>query len=86
MTMQIALRLDEELVGELDRLVISHEDLVNRSEAIRVAVTEFIQRRHRATVDAAIVGGYQRMPQTAEYDVDWWGDLAASVRAAPMLD
>jgi Arc/MetJ-type ribon-helix-helix transcriptional regulator len=86
MTTQIALRLDDAMVGELDRLVVSNEDLENRSEAIRVALTEFIQRRNREMIDAEIVAGYQRLPQTPENDIDEWGDLAASVRSAPLRD
>ena len=42
MTTQLALRLDDEQVRELDRIVIAWDDIANRSEAVRLAIAEFI--------------------------------------------
>lgn len=72
MTTQLALRLDDEQVRELDRIVIAWDDIANRSEAVRLAVAEFIERRRRLDIDRQIVEGYKRIPQG---EVDRWGDL-----------
>jgi Arc/MetJ-type ribon-helix-helix transcriptional regulator len=77
MTMQIALRLDDEQVKQLDHLVISWDDLQNRSDAIRIAIQEFVDRRTRSEIDRQIVEGYTRFPQGGANDVDDWGDLIA---------
>jgi Arc/MetJ-type ribon-helix-helix transcriptional regulator len=75
MTTQIALRLEEEQVKQLDHLVFSWDDLQNRSDAIRVAIQEFVDRRTRSEVDRQIVEGYTRFPLGGASDVDDWGDL-----------
>jgi Arc/MetJ-type ribon-helix-helix transcriptional regulator len=72
--MQIALRLDDEQVKQLDHLVFSWDDLQNRSDAIRVAIQEFVDRRTRDEVDRRIVEGYTRFPQGGAHHVDDWGD------------
>ena len=75
--MQIALRLDDEQVKQLDHLVFSWDDLQNRSDAIRIAIQEFVDRRTRSDIDRRIVEGYRRFPQGGAHDVDDWGDLIA---------
>jgi Arc/MetJ-type ribon-helix-helix transcriptional regulator len=77
MTTQIALRLDDEQVKRLDHLVFSWEDLENRSDAIRMAIQEFVDRRTRSEIDHQIVEGYMRFPQGGAHDVDDWGDVIA---------
>jgi Arc/MetJ-type ribon-helix-helix transcriptional regulator len=77
MTTQIALRLDDEQVKQLDHLVVSWDDLQNRSEAIRIAIQEFVDRRTRNEIDRQIVEGYTRLPSGGAADVDDWGDLIA---------
>jgi metal-responsive CopG/Arc/MetJ family transcriptional regulator len=89
MTTQVALRLDDDLADQLDVLVINYEDLSNRSEAIRIAITEFVQRRQQALIDEQIVAGYTAVPQAD--DIDEWGSLAqfteeASRRTMAALD
>jgi Arc/MetJ-type ribon-helix-helix transcriptional regulator len=76
MTTQLALRLDDEQVRELDRLVVTWDDLVNRSEVVRLAIAEFIERRRRLEIDRQIIEGYTRVPQG---DVDRWGDVDQQV-------
>ncbi len=71
MTVQIALRISEELVVELDATVESDE-FENRSEALRRAIEEFVQRRRSARIDRAIVEGYQRIPAA---EIDEWGSI-----------
>lgn len=75
--MQIALRLDDEQVKQLDHLVVSWDDLQNRSDAIRIAIQEFVDRRTRNEIDRQIVEGYTRFPAGGADDVDDWDDLIA---------
>jgi Arc/MetJ-type ribon-helix-helix transcriptional regulator len=75
MTVQIALRLDDDQVKQLDHLVFSWDDLQNRSDAIRVAIQEFVDRRTRSEIDRQIIDGYTRFPQGGARDADDWGDL-----------
>jgi Arc/MetJ-type ribon-helix-helix transcriptional regulator len=77
MTTQIALRLDDKQVKQLDHLVFSWDDLQNRSDAIRIAIQEFVDRRTRSEIDRRIVEGYTRFPPGGAHDVDDWGDLVA---------
>ena len=62
---------------ELDHLVVSWEDLQSRSDAIRVAIQEFVDRRTRSEIDRQIVEGYTRFPQGGAHDVDDWDDRFA---------
>jgi Arc/MetJ-type ribon-helix-helix transcriptional regulator len=75
MTIQIALRLDDDQVKQLDHLVFSWDDLQNRSDAIRVAIQEFVDRRTRSEIDRQIIEGYTRFPQGGAHNSDDWGDL-----------
>ncbi len=91
MTTQLALRLDDEQVRELDRIVVTWDDIVNRSEAVRLAVAEFIERRRKLEIDRQIVEAYTRIPQSGPGDADQWGDLGvlmavAQERMAAALD
>lgn len=73
---QFVVRLDEDLVAEVDALV---EDGVaeSRSDAVRRALRALIDRHRRRQTAEAIVAGYENRPQTAE-DVGWTD--AATVR------
>ena len=82
MTTQLALRLDNDQLRELDRVVTTWDDLVNRSDAVRIAITEFIERRRQLEIDRQIVEAYQRIPQSGPGETDEWGDLGAQMRAA----
>jgi Arc/MetJ-type ribon-helix-helix transcriptional regulator len=82
MTTQLALRLDDDQVHELDRLVVTWDDLVNRSEAVRMAISEFIERRRKLEIDRQIVDAYTRIPQLGPDDADEWGDLGAQITAS----
>ena len=81
MTTQLALRLDDEQVRELDRIVVTWDDIVNRSEAVRLAVAEFIERRRKLEIDRQIVEAYTRIPD----EDDPWAHAAAleSIREEP---
>lgn len=87
MTRQIAVRLPEGLVVELDGAVErGHHD--NRTEVVRAALESYLVQLRRAAVDDAIREGYRRHPQAG---VDVWGDLdaqsaAVAGRAGAALD
>jgi Arc/MetJ-type ribon-helix-helix transcriptional regulator len=67
-TEQIAVRLPEELLGELDELVASGV-YESRAAAVRAGVEAITALERRQRTDRAIVDGYRRMPLTAaEHD------------------
>jgi Arc/MetJ-type ribon-helix-helix transcriptional regulator len=82
MSTQVALRLDPEQLRELDRIVITWDDLVNRSDAVRLAIAEFIERRRQLEIDRQIVDAYTRIPQSGPGDIDEWGDLGVQMDRA----
>ncbi|MGH9057820.1 MAG: ribbon-helix-helix domain-containing protein [Acidimicrobiales bacterium] len=76
-TEQIAVRLPEELLSDLDALVASGV-YESRAAAVRAGVEAITALEHRRQIDRAIVAGYQRTPPNAVE-----GDLAvASLRDA----
>lgn len=63
MTSQLIARVDEALLLGVDSLI----DLgvaSNRSEVVRIALTELIERTHQAEVDRRMIAAYQATPQT----------------------
>ena len=66
---QIAVRLDDELVAQVDRLVRSGV-VASRSDAVRDGLRTLVDQQRRSTVAAAIVEGYRRLPQTGS-EVGW---------------
>jgi metal-responsive CopG/Arc/MetJ family transcriptional regulator len=70
MTVQIALRISDELAGQLDATV--DDGFESRSEALRVAIEEFVSRRKSARLDREIVEGYKRIPSA---ETDEWGSV-----------
>jgi metal-responsive CopG/Arc/MetJ family transcriptional regulator len=75
MTVQIALRISEDLAQSVDRLCAADGAHTSRSEFLRVAIEKHVAERNKALVDAEIVAGYLAKP--ADQTVDEWGDLAA---------
>lgn len=63
-TEQIAIRLPEELLSELDALVASGA-FESRAAAVRAGVQAITALEHRRQIDRAIVAGYQRTPPSA---------------------
>jgi Arc/MetJ-type ribon-helix-helix transcriptional regulator len=63
-TEQIAVRLPEELLNELDALVASGA-YESRAAAVRAGVQAITALEQRRKVDRAIVAGYGRTPPTA---------------------
>ncbi len=67
-TEQIAVRLPEELLEELDALV-ARGIYKNRAAAVRAGVEAITTLERRRETDRAIVAGYRRTPPTsAEHD------------------
>lgn len=65
MTMQIAVKLPDELVGELDRLVgagIYH----NRSQAVRAGLEAMVTAQRRRELERHYRDGAARLPETRE--------------------
>jgi putative addiction module CopG family antidote len=72
MTIQIALRLPDEMVKEVDQLVQDGR-YENRTEAVRAALQRLLDDLREQQLDAAIVAGYRRIPDTP---VDAWVQAA----------
>lgn len=71
---QLVTRIDDDLARELDALVA--EGVVeSRSDAVRTALHELIDRHRRRKIGDAIVEGYRRTPET-EQELAWAHDLA----------
>ncbi len=66
---QVVARLDEWLIVELDGLV-ERGTFDSRSQAVRVALEQLIDRERRAEIGRQIVAGYERTPQTREEIAD----------------
>lgn len=74
MTIQIAVKLPDEVIGGLDQLV-SEGCFRNRSEAVRTAITELVRKVEQRRIDEAYAEGYGRLPDTEE-------ELAEAARLA----
>jgi Arc/MetJ-type ribon-helix-helix transcriptional regulator len=66
---QLVARLEDTLMSEVDQLVADGV-VESRSDAVRVALRQFIERRRRAEVGQAIFDEYSARPQTAA-EVGW---------------
>jgi len=73
MTVQLALRIPDELAGRLSQLVTEGR-YATRTEAVREAIAELLAREERRRVDRAIVAGYRRVPPRAEEEV--WAEAS----------
>jgi Arc/MetJ-type ribon-helix-helix transcriptional regulator len=74
MSVQIAIRIPDELAGQLEELVAS-ERFDTKADAVRAALETLIDAERRADVGRRIVEGYRKVPQD---DVD----VAAAAEAA----
>lgn len=63
-TEQIAVRLSQELLADLDDLV-SRGIYPSRAAAVRAGVEAVVEIEHRRATDRAIVNGYRRVPPEA---------------------
>jgi Arc/MetJ-type ribon-helix-helix transcriptional regulator len=76
MTKQIAVKLPDELVDELDRLV-QGGTFDSRSHAIRTGIEAMVARQHRQEIDQRFRDGAARLPETME-EIDEATALAIS--------
>jgi Arc/MetJ-type ribon-helix-helix transcriptional regulator len=73
---QLVTRVDEDLAAAVDALVAAGA-VGNRSEAVRLALEQFVDRHRRDAIGARIAAGYAEIPQT-DAEVGWADE--ASVR------
>jgi len=78
MTTQVAFRLSEQLLTSIDHLVETGR-FPSRTDVIRAAVEQLIEQAHRSELDAAIVAGYQRLP---DEPADAWVTAATTAFVA----
>lgn len=76
MTIQIAVRLPDELVKELDNM-IGRGRFASRTDAVRTALEQLLADAREAELDDAIVAGYRAVPDEDEFD----GMAEAAARA-----
>lgn len=76
---QLVTRVDDELLHQLDGLV-DDGVVASRSEAVRLALGEMLDRHRRHAIGEAIVAGYRRIPQTAD-EISWSEEATAAMIA-----
>ena len=76
---QIAVRLDDELVAQVDHLVRSGV-VDSRSQAVRDGLRALVDQRRRSAVGETIVEGYRRHPQTDD-EIAWSDEATAAMIA-----
>jgi len=69
MTKQIAVKLPDQLLGEVDRLV-GRGSFASRSEAIRTGLETVVAAGRREEIDRQYRDGYARLPETPEEMAD----------------
>lgn len=69
MSTQLAIRLPDELIADLDWVVIRLK-YDSRAEAMRDALVRLIDQERRRQIGEQIADGYRRMPQTEEEMAD----------------
>ncbi|MFP5487531.1 MAG: CopG family ribbon-helix-helix protein [Acidimicrobiia bacterium] len=79
MSSQVAVRLDDQLLGELDWLVTRCE-YETRADAIRAALSELVRRERDREIDERIVAAYTAAPPSTDEaipaDLAVWDSLA----------
>jgi Arc/MetJ-type ribon-helix-helix transcriptional regulator len=73
MSIQLAIKLADQTVADLDRLVSSGE-FATRTDAVRAAVERMLADIRERQVTAAIIEGYRRVPGADSEDA--WADAA----------
>ena len=66
---QLVTRVDDALLAEVDRLV-AEGSVESRSDAVRLALRQLIERRRREQIGRSIADEYRARPQ-AESEVGW---------------
>jgi metal-responsive CopG/Arc/MetJ family transcriptional regulator len=60
---QLVARIDDDLLAKVD-LVVSWGEMQTRSDVVRQALVELIERKSRERTGRLIADGYRRLPQT----------------------
>ncbi len=63
MSEQIAVRIPDALVQDLDE-VVARGDFASRAEAVRTAIEALVDTERRRRIGVSIAEGYRRLPQT----------------------
>lgn len=71
MTTQVAIRMTDQLLRDLDWIVIRC-DFENRAEAVRAAIEAFAKLERERAIDERITAAYAAVPQTDD-EVGWAG-------------
>lgn len=66
---QLVTRVDDALLAEVDRLV-AEGSVESRSDAVRLALRQLIERRRREEIGRSIADEYRARPQV-ESEVGW---------------
>lgn len=82
MTIQIAVKLEDDAVAKLDRLVADGA-FSSRSQAVRGAVDALVRAQERRRTDAAYAEGFRRYPETDEEMAEARRRAIASVEEEP---
>ena len=76
---QLVARIDDELLAEVDELV-ANGDARSRSDAVRCALEEMIDRRRRHRLGESIAEAYRRTPETPD-ELRWAAESTKSMIA-----
>lgn len=79
---QIAVRLPEPLLGDLDELV-SNGVYKSRAAAVRAGIEAIMELEQRRRTDRAIVEGYKRKPPTTMEDQAAFASLREAILDEP---
>lgn len=79
MSTQLAVKLSESMVDEIDRL-IKDGRFANRTDAVRAALDRMLEELREEQVTAAIVEGYERIPPNEADDA--WAEAATRAMIA----
>ncbi len=82
MSTQLAIRLPDDLLRDLDWVVI-RLNYDSRTEAMRDALIRLIDQERRREIGEQIAEGYRRMPQTEEELESAYQSLRQSIEEEP---
>ena len=82
MSTQLAIRLPDELLHDLDWLIL-RLNYDSRAEAVRDALVKLIDQERRREIGEQIAEGYRRMPQTEEEIASAYESLRQSIDEEP---
>ena len=82
MPTQLAIRLPDDLLRDLDWVVIRLK-YDSRTEAMRDALIRLIDQERRKEIGEQIAEGYRRMPQTEEEIASAYQSLRQSIEEEP---